>query len=70
MIRATVHFVVQRDGTIMEPEIVGPSGWTLYDRSTIRALINVKKFPPLPEAYSGGQIGLTVDFQRVVDGSS
>jgi TonB family protein len=67
--QATVHLVILKDGTVADTEIRSPSGWSLYDRSTLRAILTVKKFPPLPEAYSGDRLGLTVNFRRNVDGS-
>jgi outer membrane biosynthesis protein TonB len=68
VLRASVHLVIQRDGTIVKPEVVAGSGWGLYDRSTVSAVLDVRKFPPLPEAYAGGELGLTVNFQRQGEG--
>jgi protein TonB len=67
ILTASVHFVIQRDGTITAPEIVGSSGWSLYDRSALGAVLTARKLPPLPEGYDGDHIGLTVNFQRVGD---
>ena len=63
----TVHFTILRDGTILDPEVVTPSGWSLYDRVALSAVHSTRKLPPLPEAYSGDELGLTVHFQRVGD---
>lgn len=64
--QASIHFIVQRDGTITDPQITSGSGWALYDRSALGAVINaVHKLPPLPESYEGNELGLTVNFQRV-----
>jgi TonB family protein len=66
LLQASVHFVVARDGSIEQPEIVATSGWSLYDRSALAAVqAATHKFPPLPEGYEGDQLGLTVNFQRV-----
>jgi len=65
VLTASVHFLIQRDGTITTPEIVGSSGWSLYDRSALGAVLTARKLPPLPEAYEGDHLGLTVNFQRV-----
>jgi protein TonB len=70
MMQASLHFIIRGDGSIGEPEVRSSSGWTLYDRSTLRAVMSVKKFPPLPESYSGDQLGLTVNFKRMLEGSS
>jgi TonB family protein len=65
--QASVHLVIKKDGTIVDPEVRNSSGWSLYDRSTLRAVLAVKKFPPLPEAYSGDELGLTVNFRQNVE---
>lgn len=67
IVRTSVHFVIHRDGTVVTPEVTAPSGWRLYDRSALGAVLSVKKLPPLPEAYKGDQLGLTVNFQRMGD---
>lgn len=69
MNQAAVHLVIKRDGTIATPEVRTSSGWPLYDRSTLRAVLAVKRFPPLPEAYSGDELGLTVNFRQNVETS-
>ena len=64
--QASIHFIVQRDGTITDPRITSDSGWALYDRSALGAVMAaVHKLPPLPEGYEGNELGLTVNFQRV-----
>jgi protein TonB len=67
LLQTSVHFVIKRDGTVLAPEVTGPSGWSLLDRSALSAVMTVGKLPPLPEAYSGDQLGLTVNFQRMGD---
>jgi outer membrane biosynthesis protein TonB len=64
--KTSLHFIIQRDGTIVAPEIIAESGWTLFDRAALRAVLSVKKLPPLPEAYTGNELGLTVDFQTMM----
>jgi len=64
--QASIHFIVQRDGTITNPQITLGSGWALYDRSALGAVVAaMHKLPPLPEGYDGSELGLTVNFQRV-----
>ena len=67
VVRVSVHFIIDRTGTISALEVTATSAWNLYDRSAMGAVLNVKKLPPLPEAYSGDQLGLTVNFQRMGD---
>ncbi len=66
MIRATVHFIIHRDGTLAQPYLMEPSGWSLYDRAALGAVLSVEKqqkLPPLPESYQGETLGLSVVFQ-------
>ena len=65
--RATIHFIIRRDGTILQPFLQEPSGWSLYDRSVERAVQEVRQLPPLPQAYAGDQLGITAVFQRLGD---
>lgn len=65
--RATIHFIIRRDGSIVQPFLQEPSGWALYDRSVDRAVQEVRQLPPLPEAYAGDQLGVTAVFQRIGD---
>jgi outer membrane biosynthesis protein TonB len=63
---ASIHFIIQKDGTITDPQISAASGWALYDRSALGAVMAaLHKLPPLPESYEGNELGLTVNFQRV-----
>jgi outer membrane biosynthesis protein TonB len=62
-----VHLVIRRDGSIVKPEVMSGTGWGLYDRSAVGAVLTVKKFPPLPQDYPGDELGLTVNFQRLGD---
>jgi outer membrane biosynthesis protein TonB len=64
--QASVHFIVQKDGTITSPVLTADSGWPLYDRSAMSAVVAaLHKLPPLPEGYEGSELGLTVNFQRL-----
>ncbi len=66
VVRTTVHFVIRRDGTVVQPYVMEPSGIALYDRAAMAAVDRVKdRLPPLPESYSGDQIGLSVVFQSM-----
>jgi outer membrane biosynthesis protein TonB len=67
LLLARIHLVIRRDGSIERPEVIAGTGWGLYDRSTISAVLTVHKFPPLPQDYPGDELGLTVNFQRLGD---
>ncbi|HEY7111309.1 MAG TPA: TonB family protein [Thermoanaerobaculia bacterium] len=57
-----VHFRINRDGTVADPQIVRSSGLLFADRTAIRAVLDAT-FPPLPADWSGPYIGLTVTFE-------
>lgn len=63
LLQSTVHFIIKRDGTVLSPEVTEPSGNTIYDRAALSAVFSVKQLPPLPDTYSGDQIGISVVFQ-------
>jgi protein TonB len=64
LVQSHVHFVILKDGTAIDPETRQGSGWAAYDRAALGAVLRAGKFPPLPEAYSGDRLGITVVFQR------
>ena len=66
LLHTTLHFIVQKDGTIVQPKITGSSGSGLHDRAAMSAVLSVK-LPPLPEGYDGDHLGLTVNFKRNVN---
>jgi protein TonB len=51
--RATIHFIIQRDGTPVDAKVVTPSGSTALDTDTLRAILRIDTFGPLP---SGNQL--------------
>ncbi len=67
LMQATVHFIIQKDGTVVQPYIVEPSGSSLYDRAALRAVVEARKFAPLPVEYSGNELGISVKFQTMGD---
>ena len=66
--KASVHFVIRRDGTVASVEIREASGSGVYDRAALGAVRGVDRFPPLPESYAGDEIGITVVFQTMWEG--
>jgi TonB family protein len=67
LVQATVHFIIQKDGTVVQPYVMEPSGSSLYDRAALRAVLEAKKFAPLPAEYSGDELGISVVFQTLGD---
>ena len=67
LVQATVHFIIEKDGTVTQPFVQEPSGWSLYDRAALRAVLEAKKFAPLPAEYSGDNLGISVVFQTMGD---
>ena len=57
-----VHFRINRDGSVADPEIVRSSGLLFADRTAIRAVLDAT-FPPLPADWPGAYVGLTVTFE-------
>ena len=64
--RTYLTFEIQRDGTIMNPEITQSSGIPEVDRSALRAILASNPLPPLPADYSGGSVNVQFyfDFHR------
>jgi TonB family protein len=58
-----VHFQIERDGTITDPEIVTSSGLPFVDRAALRAVIASSPLPPLPADYAGPHLGIQVVFE-------
>jgi TonB family protein len=60
---ATVHFIINRDGTIRDVTLETPSGNGTFDRAVQRAVIETSPLPPLPFAYSGTYLGVHLTFR-------
>jgi protein TonB len=58
-----VHFTIQKDGTITDPELVTSSGLTYVDRAALRAVLAASPLPPLPGDFPESHIGLSVLFE-------
>ncbi len=63
--RATVYFVVERDGTVRDVKLEKGSGRAPYDASCERALLVTEKLPPLPAEYTGERLTLHLEFEYV-----
>ncbi|HLJ75167.1 MAG TPA: TonB family protein [Thermoanaerobaculia bacterium] len=60
---ATIHFVVERDGTVRDANTELPSGNGSYDRAALRAVLESSPLPPLPFAYNGTYLGVHLKFR-------
>jgi TonB family protein len=60
---ATVHFTIDRDGTIRDATVEDASGNGIYDRAVLSAVRETSPLPPLPFGYSGTYLGVRVKFR-------
>ena len=56
-----IRFTIQRDGTIVTPQVERSSGFYALDNSAQRAVL-LTKLPPLPGGYPNPNLGLHVTF--------
>lgn len=61
---ATVGFVIERDGRIVETKLEKPSGDRDYDESCVRAMLVTDRLPPLPPEFSGPRLRLHLEFEH------
>jgi len=61
-----MKFTIQRDGTLTDIETEKTSGYALLDMQANRALMNTRKIPPLPSAFTGSSltVHLYFDYHR------
>jgi TonB family protein len=59
----TVHFVIDRDGTVRDVTIETPSATPAFDRAAQRAILESSPLPPLPFGYAGTYLGVHLKFQ-------
>jgi TonB family protein len=62
-ISATVHFRIERDGTIHDVTLEASSGNGTFDRAAQRAVLAASPLPPLPFAYNGTSLGVRLVFK-------
>lgn len=60
--KAVVFFRINKDGSIGLKEIKTSSGDSLFDRQALRAVELSGPFPPLPDSYSEGDLGVYFEF--------
>ncbi len=61
--RAVVTFRIGRDGTVTGVQLESGSGVDFFDRTAVRAVVLSDPLPPLPLAYSGGDLGVHFGFE-------
>lgn len=62
--KATVFFTILRDGRIAACRVESGSGLLAFDRSALEAVLAAAPLPPLPEGFSGSQLGVHLDFSE------
>jgi TonB family protein len=58
-----VKYTIQRDGSIINAETERGSGTTSLDRAALRAVLQTKTLPPLPDAFSNPTLTVHLNFQ-------
>ncbi len=61
-IKTIVYFRINREGRIDRVLVKGRSGFINFDSSAYEAVIKSAPFPPLPESYSGNELGIYLSF--------
>jgi TonB family protein len=61
--RAVISFQVQRDGTILNVQVLRSSGNDSVDRSAIRAILGSNPLERLPSEYSGSNVSVEFWFE-------
>lgn len=62
-ITATVSFVIDRDGMILDAKNEIASGNGTFDRAALRAVLEASPLPPLPFGYNGTFLGVHLTFR-------
>ncbi|MBD3232949.1 MAG: TonB family protein [candidate division Zixibacteria bacterium] len=63
ILETTVYFNVDRSGRISNADIESPSGVGSFDQSALRAILASDPLPPLPQEFSGDNIGIHLKFE-------
>jgi len=62
-VTTTIHFIIDRDGTLRDATIETPSPNSAFDRAALRAVLESSPLPPLPFGYSGTYLGVHLTFR-------
>lgn len=57
-----IYFKIQRSGKVTDIKVEAGSGISAFDRAALRAVLSSDPLPPLPEEYSGEQLGIHLEF--------
>lgn len=58
----TIHFIVLKNGRVIDPRVTGSSGVPFFDNAALRAITDSDPFPPLPEGFGGDRLGVNFVF--------
>ena len=61
-IKTVVYFRINRDGRVDRVLVKNKSGFMNFDSSAYEAVVKSAPYPPLPESYSGNQLGIYLTF--------
>jgi len=59
----TIHFTIERDGTIRDAAVETSSADGTFDRAALRSVLASSPLPPLPFAYDGTYLGVHLTFR-------
>jgi protein TonB len=60
-----VHFIIEKDGTIVKLKLHKSSGDYYFDQSAKMAIKATRKLPPLPEEYHREFLGVYFEFEYI-----
>ncbi len=63
-LKATVMFVIERDGRLTEIKLERGSGDELFDEACVRAVTVTGKLPPLPNEFTAPRLKIHLEFER------
>jgi TonB family protein len=58
-----VRYTIQRDGSIINASIKRESGTSTLDLAALRAVLQTKTLPPLPDAFPNPTLTVNLNFQ-------
>ncbi len=68
-LRATVRFVLKKDGTIKgEPEVITGSGSAMFDEAATMSVLRSVPFPPMPPSFKKEEEVVTVTLEATSHG--
>lgn len=63
-VKATVFFVIERDGRLTDVKLERSSGDGLFDESCVRAVLVTGKLPPLPDEFTTPRLKIHLEFEK------